>query len=63
MKTLFAHGTFDMQRLYDQNPSKGIFMVNMLNPSPNRSTSTSKVIRVDEQQVTKVMPNIKSLRI
>ena len=62
METMFAEGTFDMQRLYDQKPVKGIFMVNLLTPM-NRNNSRSKVIRVDEQQVTKIVPNIKSLRI
>lgn len=51
-----------MSRLYDQNPSKGIFMVNMVSPQV-RSDSTSKVIKVAEQQLTRVTPNVKSLRI
>ena len=63
MRTIFAQGTFDMERLYSQNPTKGIFTVNMLTPAPIRSVSASKIIRVDEQQVVKVTPNIKSLRI
>ena len=62
MRTVYARGTFDMARLYGQNPAKGIFMVNLLTPAPT-SQSASRTIRVDEQQVVKVIPNIKSLRI
>ncbi len=45
MKTIFASGTFEMNRLFYQNPTKGIFMVNMMSPQFERSSSNSKTIR------------------
>lgn len=63
LKTIYGQGVFDMKRLHDQNPSKGIFMVNLLTPQGNRLSSGSKVVRVDEGQVVRATPNLKSLRI
>lgn len=34
MKTIFAHGIFEMNRLFSLSPTKGIFMVNLLSPAP-----------------------------
>lgn len=62
LKTIYASGIFDMRRLYDQSPCKGIFMVNMISPQI-RPDSASKTIRVAESQVSRVIPNVKSLRI
>ena len=48
MKTIFASGSFEMNRLYCQNPTKGIFMVNMMSPQFERASSGTKTIRLAE---------------
>jgi hypothetical protein len=46
MKTIFAQGLFEMNRLFSLSPSKGIFMVSLLSPMPIISTQP-KILRTE----------------
>jgi hypothetical protein len=43
MKTTFAHGNFEMDRLFSQNPTKGIFMVSLLSPQVSQNVKTIRM--------------------
>ena len=50
-----------MARLFNLKPTKGIFMVNLV--SPMVKVEVGRSIRVGEEQLVRVVPNMKSLRI
>ena len=67
MKSIYAQGEFEMERLLSLKPTKGVFTVNMRSISNNnnnqRNSSREKVVTIDESKLSKVLPNMKTLRI
>lgn len=64
MKSVYAQGEFEMERLLSMKPTKGVFTVNMKSSINNdRNNSRNKVVSIDESRLVRVVPNIKTLRI
>lgn len=63
MKSIYAQGEFEMERLLSLRPTKGVFTVNMRSITNERTHSRGKVVTIDENRLSKVIPNIKTLRI
>lgn len=52
-----------MSRLFSQHPPKGIFRVDLQSASRPKPNILPSLVKVDEEALVKVTPNIRSLRI